>query len=207
VPPVDRRRQLLLCARKVFARDGYHGASVDDVIRMAAVARGTFYNYFDNKRALFQLVLEELFEEIWSSVRPITIDEGEDVRAQIVGNLVSLCAYLDGNREAPKVLLAGSSGLDPEADQALARFYASCRKRLARALAKGQELGIVGRGDPVTLAICIMGILKEYWTQVLLGTKPPTLERFLGEVHGFFEAGFLKGAGEAGGAARPRKRA
>ena len=51
-----RRAQLVACAREVFAERGYHKASIDDVIRAAGVARGTFYNYFDSKRAVFQVV-------------------------------------------------------------------------------------------------------------------------------------------------------
>jgi AcrR family transcriptional regulator len=192
MPRPDRRKQLLKCARELFARDGYHGASIDDVIQKAGVARGTFYNYFENKRALFQDVLEELFELIWTSVKPIEVGPGQDVRAQIVANLASLCALLERDRSVARILLAGSSGLDSEADRALGRFYASCRARLARALAKGQTLGIVGPGEPVALAICIMGIMKEYWSQQLLGTKPPPLPSFLAEIHRFFESGWLR---------------
>ncbi len=50
----QRRVPLLSCAREVFTERGYHGASVDHVIRAAGAARGTFYNYFDSKRAVFQ---------------------------------------------------------------------------------------------------------------------------------------------------------
>jgi AcrR family transcriptional regulator len=188
----DRKKQLLLCARRVFAKEGYHGASIDDVIRKAGVARGTFYNYFDNKRALFQTVLEELFELIWNSVTPIETGSGEGVRAQIVANFISLSSMLENDRDVPKILLAGSTGLDPEADRALGRFYQDCRTRLARALARGQDLGIVGPGDTTALAICIMGILKEYWSQLLLGSKPPALAKFLTEIHRFFESGWLQ---------------
>jgi hypothetical protein len=121
------------------------------------------------------------------------------VRAQIVANIVSLCTLLDEHKDVPTILLAGTSGLDPEADRALARFYASCRARLAKALLYGQKIRIVGPGDTTALAICIMGILKEYWWQQLLGTKPPRLDVFLMEIHRFFEAGWLRDE-----SARPR---
>jgi AcrR family transcriptional regulator len=203
---IDRRKQLTLAARRLFASEGYAGCSIDDVIRQAGVARGTFYNYFDNKRALFQTVLEELFDLIWESVPPIRVGAGEDVRAQIVGNIVSLCTLLENDRDVPRILLAGSSGLDPEADKALARFYASCRARLSKALEYGQKIGIVGEGDPTTLAICIMGVLKEYWSQVLFGTKPPPLRAFLVELHRFFQQGWLRDEAEARLAAPPRRK-
>lgn len=190
--PDKRRQHLLACARRVFAKKGYHEASIDDVIQAARVARGTFYNYFDSKRAVFQQVLEELFVEIWASVPPIRVGDGEDVPAQVVANLTSLCTLLERERDIGRILLAGAGGLDPESDRALARFYESCRDRLARALEKGQELGIVGEGDSVALAIAIMGIVKEYWSQSLLGLEPPRLDAFLLEVYRFFQAGFLK---------------
>ena len=55
LPPEERRAQLLAAARVVFARRGYHHASVSDILDEAKVARGTFYNYFDSKRAVFQM--------------------------------------------------------------------------------------------------------------------------------------------------------
>ena len=187
-----RRRQLVECAKSVFAKKGYHEASIDDVIRAAGVARGTFYLHFESKRTIFREVLEELFQRIWSSVRPITVGADEDPRAQIVANLASLCAVLEEDEDVGRILLGGTVGLDPEAHQALAGFTESCRTRLARALRKGQELGIVREGDTTVLAISIMGIMKEYFTQRLLETKPPGVATFLVQVHRFFQAGWLR---------------
>ncbi len=185
----DRRAQLLTAARWVFARKGYHEASVDDVVRRAGVARGTFYLYFDGKRAVFQEVLEGLFERIWHTVPPIRTGPDDDVHAQVLENLGNLVALFEDDPDVMRILLAIALGVDPEADRALAGFYGSCRERLARALEKGQELGIVGDGDPQLLALTLMGTLKEYWTQRLLGTEPPTLDRLLAEAGRLFRAG------------------
>ena len=50
---VERRAALLSTARQVFAQHGYHSTSIDDLIDAAGVARGTFYLYFESKRAIF----------------------------------------------------------------------------------------------------------------------------------------------------------
>src|SRR4029077_9163310 len=94
-PKEDRRQQLVECARWVFARKGYHAASIDDVIQRAGVARGTFYNYFESKRAIFQEILEDHFRRIWQSVTPIRVGPGEDVRAQVFANIQSLLALFE----------------------------------------------------------------------------------------------------------------
>lgn len=45
--------QVLRGAREVFLRDGFEGASVDDIARTAGVSKATLYTYFPDKRALF----------------------------------------------------------------------------------------------------------------------------------------------------------
>jgi TetR/AcrR family transcriptional regulator, mexJK operon transcriptional repressor len=45
--------QVLEGARSVFLRDGFEGASVDDIARAAGVSKATLYSYFADKRLLF----------------------------------------------------------------------------------------------------------------------------------------------------------
>lgn len=46
-------RQILRGARAVFLRDGFDGASMNDIAREAGVSKGTLYVYFPSKEALF----------------------------------------------------------------------------------------------------------------------------------------------------------
>lgn len=45
--------QVLEGARKIFLRDGFEGASVDDIAREAGVSKATLYSYFPDKKLLF----------------------------------------------------------------------------------------------------------------------------------------------------------
>ena len=61
----ESRRKILDAARVVFFRDGFMPANLDDVARIAGVAKGTLYRYFENKAELYVAVLAlngELFE-------------------------------------------------------------------------------------------------------------------------------------------------
>lgn len=52
--PVGRKvEQVLAGAAKVFLRDGFEGASVDDIARQAGVSKATLYSYFSDKQVLF----------------------------------------------------------------------------------------------------------------------------------------------------------
>jgi TetR/AcrR family transcriptional regulator, fatty acid metabolism regulator protein len=61
-PPVDRRRQILDAAVRVFARQGFHSCRVSDIADEAGVAYGLVYHYFSSK----EQVMNELFMERWS---------------------------------------------------------------------------------------------------------------------------------------------
>ncbi|WP_420569235.1 TetR/AcrR family transcriptional regulator [Thalassovita sp.] len=48
--------QVLSGARDVFMRDGFEGASVDDIAKAASVSKATLYSYFPDKQLLFMEV-------------------------------------------------------------------------------------------------------------------------------------------------------
>ena len=48
--------QVLEGARAIFTRDGFEGASVDEIAREAGVSKATLYSYFPDKRLLFMEV-------------------------------------------------------------------------------------------------------------------------------------------------------
>lgn len=52
--------QVLQGARDVFLRDGFEGASVDDIARAAGVSKATLYSYFPDKQQMFmEMACEE----------------------------------------------------------------------------------------------------------------------------------------------------
>lgn len=60
------RRRIIDAAREVFFRDGFMEANLDEVARIAGVAKGTLYRYFDSKAELYVAVLAhngEIFEQ------------------------------------------------------------------------------------------------------------------------------------------------
>lgn len=56
-----RQRQLLDAALRVFARDGFDGASVASIADEAGVAKGSVYLYFDSKEALAGELVRDVF--------------------------------------------------------------------------------------------------------------------------------------------------
>jgi TetR/AcrR family transcriptional regulator, mexJK operon transcriptional repressor len=55
----EKRTQILNGAATVFAADGYEGASMARIAAVAGVSKGTLYNHFDSKAALFTAYVGE----------------------------------------------------------------------------------------------------------------------------------------------------
>src|SRR5579885_443548 len=70
--PADRRRQQILdCALEVFARRGFHAATVGDICARARIARPTLYQYFRDKRDVL-VALAASRNHAWCPAQPGT---------------------------------------------------------------------------------------------------------------------------------------
>jgi TetR/AcrR family transcriptional repressor of nem operon len=59
----DFREKLLEAGVSLFARTGYHGTGVKDIVEHAGVPKGSFYNYFESKEAFGAAILHHYAEE------------------------------------------------------------------------------------------------------------------------------------------------
>jgi AcrR family transcriptional regulator len=59
----NTRERLLAAARAVFARGGFHGASVEEIASEAGFSTGALYSNFDGKEDLFLVLMEREIDE------------------------------------------------------------------------------------------------------------------------------------------------
>jgi AcrR family transcriptional regulator len=67
------RAQLVAAARALFARQAVESVTVDDVVRQAEVATGTFYVHFEDLRELTAAVADELIKTIDDLLQPVRL--------------------------------------------------------------------------------------------------------------------------------------
>ena len=99
-PPVDRRRQILDAAVRVFARRGFHSCRVSDIADEAGVAYGLVYHYFGSKDE----VLDTLFLERWGILlEAIAEIDGRSVPAR--DKLQAIASFIvDSYRYDPELM-------------------------------------------------------------------------------------------------------
>lgn len=80
-------------AATVFLRDGYAGASVDDIARAARVSKATLYTYFADKSLMFREVMSFYADDLFrdrADIRPVDGAPGES----LTGLLVDLLSFV-----------------------------------------------------------------------------------------------------------------
>jgi AcrR family transcriptional regulator len=81
-------------ARKLFARKGYAAANTNELVERAKVTKGALYHHFENKRELYQAVVEDLEQELVERI------EAAGANREPWERLRAMCAaYLDSCRE------------------------------------------------------------------------------------------------------------
>jgi AcrR family transcriptional regulator len=76
------RTSLLDAATRVFARRGYHGASLEEVAAEAGLSKGAVYYNFANKEALFLAILDQHLESRLAMIEDVrsTADPAASLR-------------------------------------------------------------------------------------------------------------------------------
>lgn len=59
----ERRKEILLTARKLFVQKGYDQTSINDILKIVDIAKGTFYYYFSSKEEVLQAIIMDIVEE------------------------------------------------------------------------------------------------------------------------------------------------
>lgn len=79
--PCGTRDRILAVARSQFAGNGYHGTSMDAIVKETRLSKGALYWHFESKSDLFAAVLAREVDRIFHSHVEAPRPEGEDVRA------------------------------------------------------------------------------------------------------------------------------
>jgi AcrR family transcriptional regulator len=115
--PENIREIILDAADKLFSRFGFKKTAVDEIVRLAKVAKGTFYNYFDSKDDVILSVFRREQEKMVSGLKS-QIDGEKDVDAKLKQVLVGKLDAMGKSPILAQVLSEKrellSAGLDQE---------------------------------------------------------------------------------------------
>jgi AcrR family transcriptional regulator len=189
----ERRQQILEVARDVFARRGYHTAKIEDIVAAAGIARGTFYLYFEDKRGIFEEIVDRTIARLGMSIiRVDPTDAGRSVADQVKEQIRRVVQVLLEDRATTKILLSDALGVDPAFDRKLLSFYDEMSNLLEESLRDGQTLGVVRTGDVRMMAWLTMGALKEVMFQIVNRGAEYDEDKLVEATFAYFTGGYLR---------------
>jgi AcrR family transcriptional regulator len=182
----ERRAQLLTVARRLFARDGYRGASMEAIAEAAGVTKPVLYQHFPSKRALYEAL-------IGVDLGRLT-DDLETAFSQAEGNAERLRrgfgAYLDfvdGHEDAFRLLFTEALGVDADFRRQVADFRAWVAGRVAAIIAA--EAGLP-EPRAEALAAAIVGMAEGATSWWLAERRPLPVADLADELAGLAWQGF-----------------
>lgn len=181
-----RREEILEAALTVFERGGYHSTHVEDVIREAGIARGTFYLHFTSKHEVFAALVERMFS-IFLEVRPAEpIPDGGGAaaaEATLRASYRVIFSTLREHRRLARLLFEEAVGLDKGFSDALATHYRAWHDRVRATLERFRETGAArGDLDAEMTAEMVLGIVERLARRYLFAEPAPDLDRLVDAV-------------------------
>ncbi|MDY6845627.1 MAG: TetR/AcrR family transcriptional regulator [Chloroflexota bacterium] len=75
--PNEKREKILDIAITEFAENAYNAASISRIVRKAKIAKGSFYQYFTNKKDLYRYLIEFSTEERFNILKKLPVPDKE----------------------------------------------------------------------------------------------------------------------------------
>lgn len=184
------RARLLRAAAEQFALDGIEGANVNEISLAAGFAKGTVYNYFPSKEALFLAVVEEAYRLTERSAEPLP---DAPTATRLVNLLNADIEWVRHHEPFARVLARETLNPNPRLYPQIVKAAAPLIDRVVAILRAGIDRGEVRADMPLErLALVFLGLgelaLVQHWGSG--GTWPQ-----LHEIPAFVSELFLAGAG------------
>jgi AcrR family transcriptional regulator len=130
----ERRAQLLGVARRLFARDGYRGASMESIAEAAGVTKPVLYQHFSSKRALYSALLANDLGRLTQELET-AFSQAEDNEERLRLGFGAYLDFVDRHEDAFRLLFTEALGLDADFQRRVTEFRRWVAARVARIIA------------------------------------------------------------------------
>ncbi len=94
-----RKREILMVARKLFVTKGYELTSVNDILKIVDIAKGTFYYYFASKEEVLAAIILDIVEEGAKRAEQILKDKSIPLVNRIMMAIMAQSPEFEGSEE------------------------------------------------------------------------------------------------------------
>jgi AcrR family transcriptional regulator len=161
--PAEKRDAFLQIALEEFADNDYNSASVSRIVEKAGIAKGSLYQYFEDKQDLFLYLLEVANQEMMGSIRASAppspdADFFETLRWQMSATVAAAVRFPVHSRLARRAYSAPLPFREAVFENAKKLREEHFRDMVAQAQAAGQLDPAL---DPAVVSFMVQGLLND----------------------------------------------
>jgi AcrR family transcriptional regulator len=169
----DQRRRILEAAADLVAKRGYHGTTIELIIRRAKVGYATFYKNFSDKEECLIGIFDEAGAELQPMLRDAFVAQEGPWDEKVAATLQALFEAIASHPNVARVCLVEALTAGPVA---VAR-YEEALKRFEPLLLPGRELKKSNADLPDTLEATLFGgVFWIAYQRLIVGEADKLLE-------------------------------
>lgn len=163
----DLKRQetiakIIATATELFSKYGYHNTQVMDIVRAVGISAGTFYNYFKDKRDLFEHITRDSFEDLRARIRalrhPLDVGDLNERKRTVAQTYTMLFDFVDRYPEIMLLIFRGGYGVDEAFDLTTWSWFSNVAHDLAEDVQDWIDEGIIAGLNPLLFGHAAAGI-------------------------------------------------
>ena len=192
------REHILDAAEAVFARKGFHDATMREIAAAAEFSVGSMYSFFTDKDDVFVQIYVRRGAQFMAGMRD-ALDVPGPARASMHRLADFQVQFFREHANFGRLFLRASGAtlgdLGSKVEHTIAENYAEAMALQSKLFRAGQESGELREGDPEVLAMLFSGLLSAYQSSdplVMQAGAPDAMnERMpLTELHDLLDAAF-----------------
>ncbi len=173
-----RQRDILAAARHLFNLKGYYNTTLEEIAQQAEFGKGTIYNYFPSKQALFFGIIDQLAGETLDIAQSSVESSKGSARELLTAYARAIIPHVQANADLFHLVFHEIHGLgSKEYDARVKQLRARARKVwmiIARLLEKEMRAGKIMTADPVRLVELFDIMVRLYCANQTGGSRPGT---------------------------------
>ncbi|MCU0822462.1 MAG: TetR/AcrR family transcriptional regulator [Spirochaetes bacterium] len=161
---LKRQADIMSHALDLFSSNGFNSTSIDDIIKKAGIARGTFYLHFSSKDDILEMIIDSNLKMLYDIFSQLDISMQKPVN-EIVKLYINAAGFLADTprfKQISVLLLCDAIAQTEKIRGRVDMFFKNIIDMSARYICKAQEEHrVIDNIDPFANSICIVGAIKE----------------------------------------------
>lgn len=161
-----RAQEILKAARDLFNVKGYHNTTLEEIAQHAEFGKGTIYNYFPSKEALFYGIIDQLAHEMLEIAHSSVEPPRGSAREQLTAYAETMISHARENSDLYHLVFQEIHRLDSkDFVERVKQLRARAREVweiIARPLEKEMRAGKLRRTDPLKLVELFDNTVRLY---------------------------------------------